>query len=89
MDEAKEMRLENWEVEEYSPGKRWIVGQVFGHPQYYDGKFVHTSTLVELDFPSKTAKTLNSTYRLGTPRGGSAGTLSQSETKQEKPVDIT
>lgn len=66
-----EMRLENWEIEEYSPGKRWILGNVFGNPEHRDGKYIHTSTLVELDFPAKTAKTLNSTYQLGTPRGGS------------------
>jgi hypothetical protein len=66
-----EMRLENWEVEDLSPGKQWVVGNVYGHPHHHDGKFVHTSLVVELDLPGKTVKTLNSTYRLGTPRGGS------------------
>ena len=66
------MRIENWEVEEFGEGRQWIVGNVYGNPCHSDGKYIHTSRIIELDLKGHTVTTLNSVYELGTPRGGDA-----------------
>jgi hypothetical protein len=66
------MRIENWEVEDLAKGGQWIVGRVYDSPSHSDGKYIHTSRIVELDLKNRTVTTLNSVYELGTPRGGDA-----------------
>lgn len=68
------MQLENWLVIEnndpYVPPElkdKRLQGNVYGHPRFEDGKWITTSSLVELDVVAGTAKTFSgSEYTLGT-----------------------
>ena len=42
-----------------------VQGFVYGNPKFEDGKFVHTSRIVELNIEEGYAQTLNIRYELG------------------------
>lgn len=56
----------------------WVTGNIYGHPAFPDGKFVHTSRVVGLDLDTRTLSTLNSTYHLGKPAAAYAEQFPQS-----------
>lgn len=66
-------RLEQWKMGE-QPGqefvapelrKKFLQGNVYGHPRFADGFPVNTSSLVSFDSKSRIAQTKNTTYELG------------------------
>lgn len=42
-----------------------LVGQVFGHDSFDQGRYIETSPLLRLDIPAREAETLNTVYLLG------------------------
>jgi len=56
-------RLKNWVLESVGPGSYWLLGNVYGHPQFEDGKHVHTSLVLAFE-PGHQAETLNTFYQL-------------------------
>ncbi len=62
------VRLENWEVFDNSwKMKRYLHGEVYGHPRLPDGRMVMTSSVIELR--DDVAVTQSGTiYRLGKQR---------------------
>jgi hypothetical protein len=59
------MRFEIWR---FVPGYNAIQGEIFGHPNYYDGEVIITSNIVSFDRAKMEVKTrTGSIYRLGAP----------------------
>lgn len=67
--EKQTAHLDGWEIEKI-PGRTgfWLLGTVKNHPLVDDGKYVHTSTLQEINFVSMKAVTKNTVYTLGDPK---------------------
>lgn len=56
--------LERWQVDR-SLGRAALIGFVFGHPSFEDGRYVRTSYLVRIVPEAGWARTRNRLYRLG------------------------
>jgi hypothetical protein len=90
-DDRPKVLIENWMVmKSWWGGPNTILcGEVHGHPNFGDGKFVYTSAVTELDTSSKKAVTLNTDYVLGDPDSKWVDALKKSdESFQLSSVDI-
>jgi hypothetical protein len=56
----KTARLENW----YRI-QGILIGQVYGHPAFEDGKAICTSTIMKFGEDGTSAETVNTVYNLG------------------------
>lgn len=45
-----------------------LVGRVYGHPKFEDGKIIRTSSLRAFDLSARSATTRNTSYYLGAPK---------------------
>jgi hypothetical protein len=61
--------LREWYIQ--GNGGKWasLVGEVFGHPQFDDGRVIVTSPILKLDIPGRSAETMNTVYMLEGKRG--------------------
>lgn len=64
------MVLQNWFFEQTPRGSYVITGNIYGDEKgrFEDGTIIHTSKLESVDFLNGIAKTLNSTYHLGSKK---------------------
>lgn len=53
--------LKHWR---FMTSQRSLTGEVFGHPHFFEGQNILTSTVLRIDFESGTAETLNTIYTL-------------------------
>ena len=67
-------RLENWSVISTPVGTVQLKGDVYGHPDFPDGKFIYSSAIIKVGPPNKgrlqkgdKVETLNTIYFLGSP----------------------
>lgn len=57
-------KLEDW----YVGSDNLLHGNVYGHPKIPDGEFITTSRIVTLNSENGEAETLNTNYKLGSPK---------------------
>ena len=54
--------LENWRAGQFGLG---LEGNVYGHPEFPDGEYVHTTPLKWINEVARLAETASRMYRLG------------------------
>ena len=64
MREKKRARLENWYTQTLSNGVIILNGNVYDHPKFEAGQFIHTSEVVKVNEDRTEAVTLNTIYTL-------------------------
>lgn len=65
---AHKGRIEGWVVGPwFGQRQNVVIGMLYGHPDFKDGKHIRTSPVVKIDVEKGEVETRNSRYTLGKP----------------------